>query len=128
MTKEKKLSKFGINNIKFAVIFIINFGESLNDKLEDKKLSWGERLQLIIDLRPLLEIIKNWRDMSDEIKDLDQEENRQIIDLVKLELDLPNEKAERYVIHSLNLLSALFNLITCPPIILPCELPEKNSE
>ena len=105
------LSKEGIDRIKFALGFVINYSESIIKKMDDKKLSWTERLSLIMELTPLMEVLKNWRELKVQIKDLDTTELEQLQLFAIKEFDIPNEKAEKIVEKCLNILVNIFELI-----------------
>lgn len=105
------LSKEGIDRIKFALGFVINYSESIIKKMDDKKLSWTERLSLIMELTPLMEVLKNWRELKAQIKDLDTTELEQLQLFAIKEFDIPNEKAEKIVEKCLNILVNIFELI-----------------
>lgn len=101
------------NMIIFAIMFLIQFAESLIKKLEDKHLTWGERFALISELKPLLEIIKDWRKLIEEIKTLqkDEAEIDNIVSIVRDELDLPNEKLKIRVVKATDLLLSIYSFI-----------------
>jgi len=64
----------GIDKLKLLLIFAITFGESLAEKLRDKKLNLAEGFALALDLRPLPAAIKNMPECIEEFKDLDDTE------------------------------------------------------
>lgn len=109
---KQPLSKEGIDRIKFALGFLINYSESLIKKLEDKKLTWSERVGLIIDLTPLMEIVKNRLELVEQLKDLDTDEFNELKNFAVVEFNINNEIAEKRVKKCLNVLSSIFELIT----------------
>lgn len=102
---------YGFEAIQFAVGFVITYTESIISKLEDKKLSWLERLHLVMELAPVLDVLKHAKQIELEFNDLSDSERNELIVFISKEFDLSNTKAKIRVIASLNLLSALMTLI-----------------
>lgn len=86
--------KKGIAKIKILLVFVITLGESFAKKMEDKKISLVEGFGLAMDLRPLPSIIRDRKEIAAEFLDLDPDEKKELIELVALELDLPNDEVE----------------------------------
>ena len=61
------------------------------------------------ELSQLPEVIKSAADMKAELNDLDMNERQEILDLVKAELKVENEKAEEIVVAALDLVFAIYN-------------------
>ena len=88
---------FGIAKLKILLVFVITLGESFAQKMADKKISLVEGFGLAMDLRPLPGIIRDRKLLVNEFKGLDTAEKQELIDLVALELDLPNDEVERKI-------------------------------
>jgi len=101
---------YGIENIKKSLLVVINFAESLENKLEDGKLSWPERFGLIKDLKDLPEIIANYKELVEEIRNLDEVEKSQLLEFVRAELDLENDRVETAIEAVLSFLQSLSEL------------------
>lgn len=112
MTKSEKLNQnLGIDKIVSLIIFINSLGLSLLDKLSDKKFTWSERVSLIIELKPILEILHDWRELKNQILDLQINESQELIAIIQNEIDLPQEKVKLLINNILNLVSNLIELI-----------------
>lgn len=61
------------------------------------------------ELSQLPEVIKSAADMKAELNDLDMNERQEILDLVKSELKVENERAEEIVVAALDLVFAIYN-------------------
>ena len=97
-----------IQHLKKAVVFAATLVNSLYEKLEDKKLKFFEALQLALELSKVQEILKNAELVKKEFQDLDESERVELVQLVKQELDIANDKAERITEYSFELLSLIF--------------------
>lgn len=99
-----------ITHLKNAVVFAATLVNSIYEKLEDGKLKFFEGLQLALQLSQVNEIIKNAALIKAEYQDLDESERLQLVDAVKDELNLPNEKAERITEYSFELLTLISSM------------------
>ena len=91
------MEKLGIENLKEVALFGINLAESVDKKLEDGKIGVFEGLDLLKDLKKLPKLIKAAPNAVDELKDLDADERKELVELVQKELDLRNDKVEQMV-------------------------------
>lgn len=83
----------GTEKLVDGLFFIIKFGESLNNKLEDNKITFWEGFSLVFTAgKGMIKTIRNAPDIIDEYNDLDQEEKREIFEKVKTELNIPANK------------------------------------
>ena len=104
--------EFGIEKLKDALLFTIELGEGIAERLEDDgKLSWSEILTLIPKLWPLVGIIRDGNEMVLEFKDLDDQEQAELTQYVESELDIPNEKLEKAIENGWNILVSLLRFI-----------------
>lgn len=85
---------YGIEKIRILLVFVITLGESFAEKMADKKIKLSEAFGLMLNLRPLPGIIRDRAQLVLEFKDLDTAEKKQLVDLVAVELDLPNDEIE----------------------------------
>ncbi|MFA6336055.1 MAG: hypothetical protein WCX48_11010 [Bacteroidales bacterium] len=108
---QKTNKNLGIDKITVLILFLISVGESLIEKLQDKKLSWSERLSLLVDLRPVLEIFRDWREIKDQIVDLQPSELDQIIFVIQNDLNIENEKVKILIDNVLALIRSIIDLI-----------------
>ena len=84
---------YGITRIKILLIFVITLGESFAEKMADNKIKFVEAIALMLNLKPLPKIIKERKQLAKEFADLDESEKIELIALVALELELPNNPA-----------------------------------
>lgn len=103
----------GIDNIKTAVIAAINFGEKIEKNLaDDGKISLTEALGIgATSFTDIMKIVKSGKEIKDEFLDLDDLEKEELIDLVKEELDLENDKVEVIIETAVEFLAKLGDLI-----------------
>lgn len=99
-----------ITHLKNAVILCASLVNSIYEKLEDGKLKFFEGLQLALELSKVNEIIKNAALIKAEYQDLDESERLQLVDAVKDELNIANEKAERVTEYSFELLTLISSI------------------
>ena len=97
----------GIDILKKAVKVAIDFGEALDKKLADGKLTFIEAFQLIPDLRELPWAISNASIIKDELLDLTDLEKAELVQYIKDELDLENDKVESIIENAISALLAL---------------------
>jgi hypothetical protein len=92
----------GISELKDVVKFGIGVGEALADGVQ------------LSDLGALLELpnaISGISSVPEELSDLDDEERIELINYIRDEFDLPDEKVEEFVEDSLALVIAIHKLI-----------------
>ena len=97
----------GIENLKKALSFVFGLLESLEEKLEDKKLDWGEAFALAYDARGILDLIKVRKLIGEEIVDLDRDEVQELYEWAVAEFDLDNDEAEQLIEDGLDLVRAI---------------------
>ncbi len=100
----------GIEKLSKVFTGVIKLGMALEDKLNDGKLTWIERLELIKELKFVPDAIVNYREIINEFKDLDFDEIEELNDLIATELDLDNDKVEEVIENSLEVLTTLSKL------------------
>jgi len=85
----------GIDNLKKVFRDLINFGETLDEKAADGKLTWMEILTSSISVVPsVFEAIKNGAAIYEELQDLDDAERTELVAYIEAELDLRNDRTE----------------------------------
>jgi hypothetical protein len=101
----------GIEKLKSLLKAGLNFGKSAAKALEDKKVSFFEAIGLVPEVFALIGVAKTWKEVQDEINDLDEAEKQAIHDYVADEFDIPNEKVEVFIEHALMQIIALNALV-----------------
>lgn len=112
--KTKKLLSETTSKTAFLICATASFIESLIKKLEDKKLSWSEKIQLIIELKPFLEVIPYWQELQSEIKELAKgnlDEYKDLVNTIQQNLDLENDKVEIIIKTTAQALLSIFEVI-----------------
>lgn len=103
----------GIENLKKTLIAAINLAERIDKNYaDDGKISFIEVLGIgAASFGDILRVIKNGSEIKKEFLDLDDNEKAELIQLVKDELDLNNDKVEGIVEKALEFLVSLEGLI-----------------
>lgn len=101
---------FGIEKLKEAALFTISFTEALDKRLEDGKMSFLETITLGAKLKDLPSIIRNGPEISQEYMDLDSSEKEELVEFIKEELELSNDRVEDLIENSLSVLASLSGL------------------
>lgn len=104
------MEKLGIEKLKELVKAGLGFGQKVSSDLEDKKISLWEALGLIPNLFSIVGVVKSWADIKAEVDDLSTEERKELEDYVISEFDIPNDKVELFIEHSLSLVVSLIAL------------------
>ena len=106
--------KLGIENIKVALVAAIVFGQKIEKNLaDDGKISLTEALGIgATSFTDVVKVIKAGSKIKDEFIDLDDDERAEIIELVKNELDLENDKIELIIEKAVAFLVQLDELIS----------------
>lgn len=104
----------GIENLKIAVVAVINLGEKIEKNLaDDGKISLAEALSVGAgSFGDVIRLIKSGNAIKQEFIDLDDQERIELVDLVKEELDLNNDKVEIIIEKAVELLVNLEDLIS----------------
>ncbi len=100
----------GIEKISKVITGVIKLGMTLEDKLNDGKLTWVERMELIQELKFVPNAILNYRELISEFQDLDLDEIDELNELIARELDLDNDKAEEVIENAFEVLTGLSKL------------------
>lgn len=87
----------GIEKFKTALAFVINFGEAIDKRMEDGKITFTEWLTLIPKLSGIREVVMNSKDIWREYLDMDSAEKDEIVQFIETELDIRNDKAEEMI-------------------------------
>ncbi len=90
--------ELGITNIKFALKAIIELGESLENALEDGKVSLAEAVSIAVDAVPdIIGVYQSASDLKAEYKDLSDAEGEELITYAAEELNLESDKVEEVI-------------------------------
>ena len=105
--------KLGIDNLKKALIAAINLAKKIEKNYtDDGKISFVEVLGIgASSFGDILRVIKSGSEIKAEFINLDDNEKDELIQFVKDEFDLENDKIENIVEKSLEFLVGLDELI-----------------
>ena len=104
------MGEHGIEHLKVIFRGLINFGETLDEKAADGKLSWMEILTSTISLVPeIFDAIKNGSEIYAELQDLDEVEMGELVAYIEAELDLRNDRTEEQIEAGAEFLAAFEN-------------------
>jgi hypothetical protein len=87
----------GIATLKKALKFLFDVAKSAEVKLEDSKLSFPEMVTLAYDARGVLDLIKERKELGEEIVDVTDEEFDELVIWAKEEFELDNDEVEALV-------------------------------
>lgn len=103
--------KIGIDNLKKFVHFGLDLAEQIA-KTTGKKWNFLMALDFVDEVAAIPGVVKSWPAVLTEIKDLDDDERKQLHEYVQEEFDIPNERVEEVVEDSLVLVISMVNLVT----------------
>ena len=106
--------KLGIDNLKVAIVAVINLAERIETKFaDDGKISLAEALSVGAgSFGDVVRVVKSGKLIKAEFTDLDDEEKAELFELIKSELDLENDKIENIVEKAIEFLLTLDVLIS----------------
>ena len=101
----------GIDKIKDALLPCINFGEAIADRLEDGKISTWEYITLAPKIIPIIQELKNGKEIIAQFKDIDEAEAIELTEFFKAELDIPDDKLEEAIENGWGILMSILTYI-----------------
>jgi hypothetical protein len=100
----------GIENLKKMVKLSLDLTEQIANSTADG-WQWTDTLSFIDELAAIPGVVKSWKDVSLELKDLSPEEREELYTYVVDEFDLPNDKVELFVENALLQAISLISLV-----------------
>lgn len=101
----------GIDNLKKLIKFSLDISENISSALADGKITTVEIFGFLPELMQVPGVVKSWKDIVAEVKDLMPDERIQLHAFVADEFDIPNDKVEVFIEHSLEQIISLNALI-----------------
>jgi len=101
----------GIQESKDVIKFVCSLVSALAEAGRDGKPTLSDALQLLPVLKKLPAAVENISLIPEEASDYDAEELQELSNLVKEELDLPNDKVEAAVEQVLDMVVKLYALV-----------------
>lgn len=101
----------GIENLKKVVKFALDVTKQISDSLSDGKITTLELFNFIPELSQIPGIVTSWPNITAELKELEAAERQQLLDYVKAEFHLPNEKLESFIENALMNVVSLIALV-----------------
>jgi hypothetical protein len=93
------------------ITILIKFGMQMKDALADKKIRFGEVLQLITSAWGIWQPIQDWDEIKGVLMNFTPERRAETIAHVKDKLDLPDEEVEKLVEEGVEVLLAMYSFI-----------------
>jgi len=102
--------KHGVEELKKAVTIAIGLGKSISQALEDGKVTFLEGASIGIGAgMDAIKVVKNAKQIWQEIKDLQESELAIIRDHVKQNFNIPNDQVEQTIGETLILILNIAN-------------------
>jgi DNA-directed RNA polymerase subunit F len=98
----------GIEKLKKAVSLSISMSAELS---HIKKINILTALGLLGELKELLDMVKNRKDVLAELKDLSPVERTELLEYIKEEFSIPNDKLESFIEYSLTWAESTITMI-----------------
>lgn len=86
----------GISELKDVVLFVAKLGNGIASSLEDGSVGVADAVKLLPAMAALFPALSGIEQLPAELKDLDEAEQKEIIDLFKANLEVENDNVEQY--------------------------------
>jgi hypothetical protein len=100
----------GIETLKKALGFMLGLGTELASALEDGKVSMAEGLGFIDNLFAIPGLVKDRKQLVDELKNLSDDERQELFTYAAQEFDLANDEVESVVEQALATAQSILEL------------------
>lgn len=101
----------GIDNLKKLIKFSLDISENISSALADGKITTVEIFGFLPELMQVPGVVKSWKDIVAEVKDLMPDERIQLHAFVADEFDIPNDKVEVFIENALLQAISLITLV-----------------
>ena len=105
------MAKKGIEQTKDLVLEAVALGNAIGGALEDKKIGFADIGAFIDPLTKLPAALAGISEVPAELADLDEDEKQELLEAVKDQFDLDDDKAEIAIEEGLALAAALHSYI-----------------
>lgn len=102
----------GIQETKEVLAFALTFGSSLGKALKDGKINLADLPSFVLPLTKLPLALGGINEVPAEIKDLSEEEKKELLAYVADNFDIENANVEAAVVDGLALVLALHSYVT----------------
>lgn len=92
----------GIENLKKMVKFSCDFTKQIATALSDGKFQWTEVFGFFDEIMAIPGVVKSFKDIAAEIKDLTVSERQELETYIQDEFDLTNDEVEAVIENSLS--------------------------
>lgn len=99
----------GIENLKKLVKFPLDLTNQITDSLSNG-WQFTDLFSFIDELASIPGIVKTWKDISAELRDLDLSERQELYAYIVEEFDIPNDQVEAFVEDALKNVVSLISL------------------
>lgn len=93
---------YGVENLKKFVKFACGFTEQVAEVLEDGKVQLLELPKFLDEVLEIPGLVKSWEAVKKELSELSPEERQEVYDYLKDEFDIPNDRVELAIEHSIS--------------------------
>jgi len=99
-----------IQELKLILTFVINLTETMEKSLEDGKFGYNDLIRFLICVKAASPALEHLKDISPEIRDLDEFEVSELVQYAKDILNLQHQKVEQIVEIALDIGNGIFKL------------------
>lgn len=100
------MEKFGIENIKKFIAFGFGLGTSVDDAMQDGKITFKDYVLFIDDVMKVPGVIGGAKHLKNELGDFSPDERLALTTWVKNEFDIKNDKVEEVIEKSIDVATA----------------------
>ncbi len=97
--------------LKDVVKFVISLGNAVGRAYEDGKFDIADIAEFIEPLKNLYQAYVGIDQIDDELRSLTPDQFAELVEFIKTEFDIPQDKVEFFVEQALNVAKALFPII-----------------
>lgn len=101
----------GIINLKKIIKFALDLTKNISTALADGKVSTAEIFGFLPELMQVPGIVKSWKDIAGEFKDLTPAERTELHAYVVANFDIPNDKVKLFIENALLNAISLITLV-----------------
>jgi hypothetical protein len=112
MMDETPMEFIGIEETKGLVLFCAKLANAIDSSLEDGKIGFTDIGNLWAPITKVKEAFEGIKLVPSELLDLSEEEEAELVDAIKTELDISNDKAELIAEEAIRMAFSIAQFIT----------------
>lgn len=105
------MAQFGIENLKKLIKFSCDLTKQIAVAMADGKFVWTEAFGFFNEVTQIPGIVKSFPDIKNELAELDPDERQLLNDYFAAEFDIPDDKVEVFIEHSLSVAIGIVALV-----------------